>query len=62
MSTYEYICQDTDCKHEWEEEQRMSDPVLTVCVLCGQETAKRLISKSSFILNGGCWAKDSYSK
>ena len=56
---YEYVC--TNCKHEWEDEHSIKDPAKTTCPKCQQETAKRLISKSSFILNGGGWAKDNYS-
>ncbi len=58
---YEYTCTNEDCKHEWEEEQSIKDDSLTHCPKCQQETAKRLISKSSFILNGGGWAKSGYS-
>lgn len=57
--TYEYEC--TTCSHQWESEQSIKDAPLKVCVKCGKESAKRLISKSSFILNGGGWAKDNYS-
>lgn len=58
--TYEYLC--THCNHEWEAEQSIKDEALKVCPKCGNDTAKRLISKSSFVLNGSGWAKDNYSK
>lgn len=57
--TYEYAC--TSCNHEWESEQSIKDEPLKVCPNCGKETAKRLISKSSFVLQGSGWAKDNYS-
>lgn len=57
--TYEYLC--TSCNHEWDAEQSIKDDALKICPKCGKESAKRLISKSSFILNGGGWAKDNYS-
>lgn len=59
MPTYEYKC--TDCGHVWETEQRVSDLPLTSCPVCGKETAKRLISLTSFVLAGGCWASDGYA-
>lgn len=58
--TYEYIC--TNCNHEWEAEQSIKDSALKNCPKCYHDTAKRLISKSNFILNGSGWAKDNYSK
>jgi putative FmdB family regulatory protein len=33
----------------------------TKCSICGAE-AKRIISKSNFILKGNGWAKDGYNK
>jgi len=60
MAFYDYEC--TDCKHTWEEEQKMTAPKITICPKCKKETAKRLISGgTSFILSGSGWAKDSYS-
>lgn len=38
-----------------------SDIEVTECRICGAE-AKRLISKSNFILKGKGWAKDGYNK
>lgn len=58
--TYEYEC--IACNHQWEAEQSIKDNPLTTCPACKQETAKRLISKSSFILAGSGWAKDNYAK
>ncbi len=57
--TYEYTC--TSCNHEWEAEQSIKDDALKFCPNCSRETAKRLISKSSFVLQGSGWAKDNYS-
>lgn len=55
---YEYEC--TTCHYEWEEERRLRDPITKVCPECEQETARRLISRTSFILNGPGWFKDGY--
>ena len=56
--TYEYEC--TACAHAWEEDQKITAPPVCECPVCKQQTAKRLISKSSFILNGPGWFKDGY--
>lgn len=61
MATYNYECQNEDCKHEWEEVHPMSQAATTTCPICLKETAKRLISLSSFVLAGGGWAKEGYS-
>lgn len=61
MPIYEYKCQDTECLHEWEDIQNMSDESTKICPLCKKETAMRLISSTSFILNGGGWASSGYS-
>lgn len=55
---YEYECK--ACKHEWEQEQSIKDAPEKTCPNCKKPEAKRLISKSNFILQGGCWAKDNY--
>ncbi len=56
---YEYCC--LACKNEWEETQKVLDPVIEICPKCGKKEAKRLISGgTSFVLKGGSWAKDNY--
>jgi putative FmdB family regulatory protein len=60
MPTYEYEC--TACEHEFEEEQRMSDPHIETCPKCGKDTAKKVISVSNFQLAGQGWCSDGYSK
>ena len=55
--TYEYQCTNALCSHQWEAEQRITEAPLHQCPECGKETARRLISKSAFILNGGGWFK-----
>jgi putative FmdB family regulatory protein len=52
--TYEYECR--SCGHTWEEDQRITAQSIGLCPKCKQQTAKRLISKSTFILNGDKWA------
>ena len=57
---YEYKCD--DCKHEWEEDQKITESAITECPNCKKQTAKRLISGGlGFQLKGGGWYKDGYS-
>ena len=58
MPDYEYGC--AECHCEWEVTQRISDAPVRVCPDCGKETAKRLISRTSFALKGTGWAGDNY--
>lgn len=60
MPTYEYQCE--GCKHAWEAEQSIRAEPQKECPKCHHETAKRLISSGGFILQGGGWYKDGYSK
>jgi putative FmdB family regulatory protein len=60
---YEYQCK--TCKSIIEKQQRIGDdPIgLTYCKVCGRmRQFRKLISKTSFILKGGAWAKDGYCK
>jgi putative FmdB family regulatory protein len=59
MPVYEYICK--ACDHEFEREQRISDNPIKKCPRCGAMKAKRLISRTSFVLKGGGWYSDLYS-
>ncbi len=56
--TYEYICK--SCEHTWEEEQSIKEEPITKCPECGEETAQRLISKSTFVLKGNGWFRTGY--
>ena len=67
MPIYEWYC--PHCGHEEETLQSINDPA-PVCLKCDYNTNRhkklevmeRKISKSSFILKGGGWAKDGYSR
>lgn len=61
MAMYEYSCVDESCSNQWEFEQSMKDAAITTCPKCNKETAKRLISKSNFVLAGGGWFNEGYS-
>ena len=58
MPVYEYQC--TACGHEFEREQRISEDPIKKCPQCGKQKAKRLISRTSFVLKGGGWYGDLY--
>lgn len=47
MPTYEHMCTNTECNHEWEDFYSMKVDPPKVCPKCNQETAKRLISGGS---------------
>ena len=56
MPTYEYEC---TRGHQFEADQRISDPPLARCRVC-RAKARRLISRTSFVLKGGGWYADGY--
>ena len=59
MPIYEYGC--AACGKTFEEWQKISEPPLTACKLCGDRAVERLLSASSFSLKGGGWYKDLYA-
>jgi putative FmdB family regulatory protein len=59
VPTYEYMCE--KCDHEFEREQRISDPPVKTCPECRSRKVKKLISRTSFVLKGGGWYSDLYS-
>lgn len=60
MPIYEYRC--TDCAHQLEKLQKLSDPPLTDCPSCGQATLTKLVSAASFRLKGGGWYETDFKK
>ena len=59
MPTYEYLCE--DCGKTFETTQRITEPALDKCILCGGSSVKRLISPTAFHLKGGGWYKTDYA-
>ena len=60
MPTYEYSC--TNCGAALEIVQKMSDPTLTVCPECGQETLRKLFNNVGVMFKGsGFYRNDSRS-
>ena len=60
MPLYEYYC--SNCNRILEIEQKITDDPLTQCPECGSTAFKRLISKTFFVLKGGGWYADGYTK
>ena len=58
MPIYEYAC--LGCGHEFEKIQKVSDAAVRKCPACGRSKARRLISRSSFVLKGGGWYVTDY--
>jgi putative FmdB family regulatory protein len=59
MPIYEYAC--PRCGHFFEKFQSIHDASLASCEQCGRP-AKRVISRSSFILRGTGWYATDYKK
>ena len=57
MPIYTYECK--SCNKQFEIQQKMSDPKLTICKDCDGEL-KKLITSTSFVLKGGGWYADGY--
>ena len=53
MPIYEYQC--TDCEHEFETIQKISEDRLTTCPNCSKESLVKKISAAGFRLKGGGW-------
>ena len=53
MPIYAYKC--SACGHEQDVLQKMSDPVLTVCPECEQNTYSKQVTAAGFQLKGSGW-------
>jgi putative FmdB family regulatory protein len=53
MPIYEYRC--TDCGHQDEYLQKVSEPLLSDCPACGKATFTKLLSAAGFQLKGSGW-------
>src|SRR5437667_11710467 len=57
VPTYEYQCE--KCQRVFEIRQRITEPALTICEVCGVHV-KRLLSPAPFILKGEGWYVTDY--
>tara|TARA_B100001063_G_scaffold217637_1_gene220452 strand:+ start:619 stop:909 length:291 start_codon:yes stop_codon:yes gene_type:complete len=53
MPIYDYKC--SECEHQIEAIQKISDDPMTVCPKCNKKSLKKLISAPSFRLKGSGW-------
>ncbi|TEA76902.1 FmdB family zinc ribbon protein [Allopusillimonas ginsengisoli] len=53
MPIYAYKC--SACGHAQDVLQKMSDPILTVCPECGQNTYAKQVTAAGFQLKGSGW-------
>jgi len=53
MPIYEYVC--TECGHEVEALQKISDAPLLTCPTCEKDALKKKISAPGFRLSGSGW-------
>lgn len=60
MPLFTYECK--DCSFIFEELIRNNEEKVIQCLECKSLNVVQYIGKSSFILKGGGWAKDGYSK
>lgn len=60
MPTYDYECSNAGCDYTAEVIQTIKEDHLTFCPKCSTDSLKRLIGRTSFVLNGSGWAKDNY--
>ncbi len=60
MPIYEYQC--TECGHELEKLQKISDPPLTECPACGRATLQKRVSAAGFRLKGGGWYETDFKR
>ena len=44
MPTYEHVCHNSECNHEWEDVYSITKDPPKICPKCNQETAERVIS------------------
>ena len=59
MPIYEYQCEQCGRRHEWM--QKMSDPRLTTCEVCGGPL-KKLVSSSAVQFKGSGWYVTDYAR
>ena len=53
MPIYEYRCD--SCGFQKEHLRKLSDPLLTACPECGQESYSKMLSAAGFQLKGNGW-------
>ena len=62
MVTYFYRCTCSHCGHECRVRQRITEDAIEDCPACGQPTLIRVPQPTTFVLKGGGWFNQGYSK
>ena len=60
MPTYDYIC--IDCSHEFEEFQKMTDPVIKTCPKCGGKVKRKISGGAGLLFKGDGFYITDYKK
>ena len=61
MPTYDYACK--ECGHRFEAFQSMTEPAMTTCPNCGQESLQRLIGAGAgLVFKGSGYYQTDYKK
>ena len=60
MPLYEYQC--SNCNHRFEKIVKFSDPPLTTCPACEQESIEQLLSAPAVQFKGSGWYVTDYAK
>jgi putative FmdB family regulatory protein len=60
MPIYEYRC--SECGHELEKLQKITDAPLVDCPACGKPALQKLVSAAGFRLKGGGWYETDFKK
>ena len=59
MPLYEYECK--SCGNRFEKIQQFSDPLVTVCPKCGEESVEQMLSAPAFQFKGSGWYVSDYA-
>ena len=60
MPIYSFLCK--TCEHAWEDLRNIGDDFPGACPDCESPDTRKQLSLGSFILKGGGWANEGYSK
>ncbi len=60
MPLYEYQCK--SCTHRFEKIVRFSDPPITECPVCGEDTVEQLLSAPAVQFKGSGWYVTDYAR
>lgn len=62
MPSYDFEC--AECGEELYDQffSSPNDPMPEICPHCGKKALKKVIRPTNFILKGGCWFRDGYSR